>query len=114
MLKNKGAKELCKQIWRKSSGICAHCGRKVDAESDRTIDHVIPRSLGGTDDQRNLMPLCKTCNKGRGTNKIEVAEYYSFASGWALDEFRDYLMEWKMERSDVSGEIFVDANQWVF
>ena len=102
-----------KSIWKKANGFCAHCGKPTSGAS-QTIDHIIPKSKSGTDDQRNLMPLCKTCNKGRGTNKIEDTEYYSFASGWALDEFRDYLMEWKMERSNGSGEIFVDANQWVF
>ena len=60
------------------------------------------------------MPLCRKCNDGRGTNKIDVREFYGFASGWALDDFRDYLISWKMERSNVDGEIFVGANQWVF
>ena len=102
-----------KSIWKKANGLCAHCGKSVTGAS-QTIDHIIPKSKGGTDDQRNLMPLCRKCNDGRGTNKIDVREFYGFASGWALDDFRDYLISWKMERSNVDGEIFVGANQWVF
>ena len=60
------------------------------------------------------MPLCRKCNDGRGTNKIDVAEFYGFASQQVLDDFRNYLMMWKMQRSNSDGEIFVDANQWIF
>ena len=93
--------------------MCAHCGKSVAGDA-QTIDHIIPKSKGGTDDQRNLMPLCKFCNKHRGTNKIEVSEFYPFATQWALDDFRDYLFAWKMERMNGEGDIFVDVNQWIF
>ncbi|MCR5058795.1 MAG: HNH endonuclease [Clostridiales bacterium] len=36
-----------------------------------TIDHFVPRSLGGTFDRRNLMPLCKDCNKERKSDYID-------------------------------------------
>lgn len=32
-----------------------------------SIDHVIPRSKGGSDDIRNLRPACLACNVKRGT-----------------------------------------------
>ena len=32
-----------------------------------SIDHVIPRSEGGTDDIENLRPACLACNVKRGT-----------------------------------------------
>ncbi len=31
-----------------------------------TIDHVIPRSLGGTNKEDNLQLLCKECNEEKG------------------------------------------------
>ena len=37
---------------------CAICGQ----EKPLTKDHVIPLSLGGTDDVGNIQPLCRSCN----------------------------------------------------
>lgn len=31
-----------------------------------TRDHIIPKSLGGSNDVRNLRPGCSKCNEGRG------------------------------------------------
>ena len=31
-----------------------------------TIDHIVPKSLGGSGDIKNLRPLCLTCNSKRG------------------------------------------------
>ncbi len=36
-----------------------------------TIDHILPRSLGGSDAIENLQPMCNTCNHKKG-NKVEV------------------------------------------
>lgn len=32
-----------------------------------TIDHVIPKCLGGTDDLENLVPACEKCNTKKGS-----------------------------------------------
>jgi len=37
---------------------CAHCG----AKEPLTKDHIVPLSLGGTDDIKNIQPLCRSCN----------------------------------------------------
>ena len=39
---------------------CAYCGRYAD-----TIDHIIPRSKGGTDVEENIVPCCKSCNSSK-------------------------------------------------
>lgn len=36
-----------------------------------TVDHVIPVSKGGTDDQRNLVLMCVTCNE----KKADLIQY---------------------------------------
>lgn len=38
-----------------------------------TRDHIIPKSLGGTDDNENLRPACSPCNAKRG-NKLTKLE----------------------------------------
>lgn len=42
-----------------------------------TRDHIIPKSLGGVDDYRNLRPGCAACNEARG-NEVD-AETLRFA-----------------------------------
>ena len=37
---------------------CAWCG----ATQDLTIDHIVPRCFGGTNEQHNLQILCAPCN----------------------------------------------------
>lgn len=34
-------------------------------------DHIIPKSLGGVDDNENLRPACEVCNGGRGNAMTE-------------------------------------------
>ena len=41
---------------------CAKCG----AGFDMTVDHVKPRSWGGTNDGDNLQWLCRNCNSSKG------------------------------------------------
>jgi len=47
---------------------CAYCGAPAEH-----IDHVIPRSQGGTDDPRNLVPACAKCNLTKGARTPEEA-----------------------------------------
>ena len=43
---------------------CRHCGS--GPFSDLTIDHVFPRSRGGSDEAENLQTLCRSCNSKKG------------------------------------------------
>jgi hypothetical protein len=42
-----------------------------------TVDHIIPRSLGGSDDLDNLQPMCAGCNfkKGNGTKSYSSGDF---------------------------------------
>ena len=35
------------------------------------VDHVVPRSEGGTDDESNLVTTCRDCNRGKGRNPLD-------------------------------------------
>lgn len=45
-------------IFSRSGGKCVYCGNKATE-----IDHVIPKSNGGTNSSYNLVASCKTCNQ---------------------------------------------------
>ena len=64
---------------------CYYCGKgnlkeEIDESSGKrelsrlaTIDHVKPRSKGGTDDEDNLVVACFTCNQKKADSIIVVA-----------------------------------------
>lgn len=83
--------KLRRTIWKKTRGVCAHCGR-TPSTTNQTIDHFIPRILGGGYDKRNLMPLCKECNKAKMGKLIDPKEYYKFAPQEAIDDCLSYKM----------------------
>jgi hypothetical protein len=45
---------------------CCSCGRSSKEEGIiLEVDHILPRSKGGSDDMDNLQTLCKKCNIGK-------------------------------------------------
>lgn len=64
-----------KMLGKKNDGCvpCFVCGRHVK-EKHATLEHVIPRSKGGTDDMDNLSISHNACNARRGNE-------YNFAIG---------------------------------
>lgn len=51
-------KEILERIGNRDGFLCHNCGSTDKLE----IDHVIPLSRGGTNDDGNLQILCKSCN----------------------------------------------------
>lgn len=45
---------------------CQTCGASAAGGADLHIDHILPVSKGGTNDELNLRALCSECNIGRG------------------------------------------------
>lgn len=45
--------------------VCAYCGDPAS-----TFDHVYPRSKGGRDDPRNLVPVCRPCNSAKSGKSL--------------------------------------------
>jgi 5-methylcytosine-specific restriction endonuclease McrA len=49
---------------------CVFCGRsltddRIESERERTLDHLIPRALGGSHGAHNLVTCCGHCNSSR-------------------------------------------------
>lgn len=50
---------------------CHLCGDALSLSADAwDADHLIPRALGGTDDEVNLLPAHRTCNQQRSSNTL--------------------------------------------
>jgi 5-methylcytosine-specific restriction endonuclease McrA len=57
-----------REIFRRDNYTCQYCGRKV---SNLTIDHVLPRHLGGMHVWTNVVAACSTCNHQKGGRRLE-------------------------------------------
>lgn len=53
-------------IMRRDKGRCCYCGKKADS-----IDHVVPKSMGGPDTWRNLVAACSPCNQKKANRLPE-------------------------------------------
>lgn len=51
-----------RSVFKRDNYRCVWC----TSESCLTLDHIIPRSVGGPDAQTNLQTLCRACNNRRG------------------------------------------------
>ncbi len=59
-----------KNIIRRDNNKCQYCGAKAHS---LTIDHVIPKSRGGTESWENLVAACLKCNNRKGNQTPEEA-----------------------------------------
>ncbi|HEY3313169.1 MAG TPA: HNH endonuclease [Anaerolineales bacterium] len=57
-----------REVFRRDNYTCQYCGRKV---SNLTIDHVVPRHLGGKHIWTNVVTACATCNHQKGGRRLE-------------------------------------------
>jgi 5-methylcytosine-specific restriction endonuclease McrA len=61
-----------REIFRRDNYTCQYCGRHT---GDLTIDHVIPRHLGGLQSWTNVVAACALCNHrkgGRTLNEVSM------------------------------------------
>lgn len=65
-------KALRFQILKRDAYRCRLCGVSAadGIEVRLEVDHITPRSKGGTDDMINLWTLCFACNRGKGTQEL--------------------------------------------
>ncbi len=54
-----------RNIYARDRGRCHYCGKSFPSR-ELTIDHVVPRSLGGKDQWENLVSACSNCNARKG------------------------------------------------
>ena len=79
------SKRLRYEILRRDNHTCQYCGRRAP-EVKLTVDHVVPKALGGSDDPSNLLTACSECNSGKTSSNPDaplVAEVDQRAAQWS-------------------------------
>ena len=54
-----------KNIFARDNNRCQYCGKKFPT-SELSLDHVIPKTQGGTSNWKNIVCACTNCNKNKG------------------------------------------------
>lgn len=60
------AKRLRYEVFKRDDFTCRYCGAKAP-EVRLTVDHVVPKVLGGLDHPANLVTACMPCNSGKAS-----------------------------------------------
>lgn len=55
-------------IYARDNNSCVYC----NSISNLSLDHIIPQSRGGSNDERNLVTSCISCNSSRHNMNIET------------------------------------------
>ena len=51
---------------------CAYCGSTIEDGATLSLDHLTPRSKGGSNEATNLVTCCTKCNSSRGNRPVKT------------------------------------------
>jgi 5-methylcytosine-specific restriction endonuclease McrA len=60
------------RLFARDRHVCAYCGARC-AESDLTVEHIVPVSRGGRHEWTNVVTSCRSCNTRKGNRRPEEA-----------------------------------------
>ena len=95
------------ELWIATDWHCAYCGKDMLQKqndgtflplySDMTLDHIIPRSQGGSSQKFNLRPSCRKCNNLKADHSIEKFRKRFFNGNrdprFAYERWEDHLAD---------------------
>lgn len=67
---------------------CCYCGSKQNL----SLDHIVPKIKGGTDDTSNLVCACVSCNRDKAHQKME--DWYRSQPFFTTERFSE-IINWK-------------------
>lgn len=110
------SKRLRFEILRRDNHTCQYCGEKAP-DVTLHVDHVIPVTLGGSDQPGNLVAACKDCNSGKSSAQLDgpaVEGLNSRAAAYAIDlTDRMTRVRGRIQAEDEFLEEFEDSwNRW--
>jgi len=98
---------------------CQCCGRKFEKRDDVSLEHVLPISLGGNDDNSNWQLLCRQCNGDKG-NHFGMNDYrwtYPISKhrlfGKSFEKQLDALKIKKMDKKLKIDRIYIEFRYFI-
>ncbi len=79
---------------------CAYCG----SDTDLTLDHIVPRSRGGSNHTTNVLCACTKCNASK--SHTEWIIWYIEQSFFTEDR-REAIEKWMFPKEEVNTNLFV-------
>ena len=83
--------------------VCVKCGKKY-RKGDMDIDHIIPKSKGGTNSRYNLQCICKHCNRSKRDDTADTNKDLRRRRKELRDEEKDDLKFMKEVRKQIGGK----------
>ena len=60
-----------REVFRRDNYTCQYCGRR---DSTLTVDHILPKHLGGQHVWTNVVAACPSCNHRKGGRQLEEVQ----------------------------------------
>lgn len=106
-------KRLRYEILKRDNHACRYCGAAAP-EVKLTVDHVVPKALGGSDDPSNLVASCGPCNSGKSSSSPDaplVDDVAADALRWSRAR-TSAIDSWRDKRLDLIGYCAEFAEAW--
>lgn len=89
-----------REIFRRDHYTCQYCGKTTPYP---TVDHVVPKRLGGSHDWRNLVTACSACNHQKGgralpetgMNLLKIPKEPPATAGYIFAHYLPENHEWR-------------------
>lgn len=107
------SKRLRFEILRRDNHACRYCGAKAP-DVELVVDHVVPITLGGTNDPENLTAACQPCNNGKGSVPAGaplVADVAMDSLRWSR-AMRSAIAEARERRAEVAEVVDLVGQAW--
>lgn len=86
--------ETRKKLLKQNYGICACCGKKLTIKT-MTIEHIIPLSRGGKNEDENKTILCQACNQEKDNRfYLPIGYYHAIAKTSRFLQMQQYVINW--------------------
>ena len=85
------SKKLRFEVLKRDGFHCVYCGKSC-FKTVLQIDHITPKSKGGTDEFGNLVTSCVDCNQGKSGELLKT-RYIMVEKGFLTDDYpaREFL-----------------------
>lgn len=86
------------EVLRRDDYTCRYCRSK---DNPLTVDHVVPRALGGSDDPDNLVACCSDCNSGKTSTAPDQG---------LVNDVDEDAVRWRLARARAAEKFAADAD----